>query len=180
MKTLFAPDLLLKVLLGLAPAMGCNESMPELESGDAMRAATDSAADTLAAEGPVMCSTRSVCQFTWQQGQPRAGMATIANFCTHQKWPTHPSAGVYQVCLVDPQNNVYRIMLGGSVLIDMPGWTHSAYGGVPLASTLTPAGSAFCNQLDATVPFNQCPVVPASSPLVDGGLDANADVAPGG
>ncbi len=160
----------LALLLGAGPACDDTSTSPT-------DAASDVAPDTSEAEGPVVCSTWSMCRFKSAGGQLKTQTAAVPNFCSHQKWPTHPSAGLYEICLVDPAGNGYIATIGGSVLIDMPGWTHSAYGGVVIPSTLTPAGTTLCNQALSMGWSNSCPVGDA---VPDGGSDAATDADAGG
>lgn len=173
MRTLSLDRFFLALPLVLVSIAACEDSPSE----PSVDAAVDARTDASDAEGPVMCSVTSLCRFTSKEGRLEARMASVPNFCTHQKWPNSASAGLYEVCIVDPQGVAYRMMIGGSVLIDMPGWTHSAYGGVVIPSTLAPAGTALCNQISSSFAFNQCPAPNAG--VSDGGADT-ADAATGG
>jgi hypothetical protein len=83
--------------------------------------------------GPLECSDRPACQVDPAATTGQA--ATLQRFCTREKWPTHPSAGLWPACVVDPGGRLYLLWLGGSQIVEMPGWTHDAYGGPTIDAT---------------------------------------------
>src|SRR3954447_4582747 len=81
-------------------------------------------------------------------GQP----TTLHQFCTREKWPTHPSGGLWPASLVGPAGTLYLTYIGGSQLIDMAGWTHDSYGGPTLEANARPADVARCGQAILKIP----------------------------
>ena len=158
-------------LAGLAACavLGCSDDVDLPQQTDAASDGGPSSLDvspTDGAESPVRCTARALCRVSAQGAWLSVAPVTIPHFCTRERFPSSPSAGVYPVCLVDPQGNAHLTYLGGSELLEMPGWTHDAYGGVVIPSTLSAAGEVLCARVRMSLAPNQCPAS-------DAGLDGS-------
>ncbi len=76
------------------------------------------------------------------------GYVPWQNICVYSVTEV-PSAGLYQVCVVDDHGNAGLVMIRGDRAIANRGWTHSAYGNGLFASTLTDAGMQQCSEITA-------------------------------
>jgi hypothetical protein len=101
--------------------------------------------------GPLVCADRPVCQV--DLAAATAHPQTLRDFCTREKWPSHASTGLWPACVVDPDGRLYLLWLGGSQLVDMPGWTHDAYGGPTIEASADAGDLARCRQAMNTVPL---------------------------
>jgi hypothetical protein len=110
---------------------------PRCFAGDCLRADT------------VTCGATSVCVISEDGGMPRLVPQRIESLCTGQLLPQKASAGLYQVCLVGPDGSLFLTIAGGSNSYEMDGFTHSAYGGGNIHSTLSPADEPRCTEIKA-------------------------------
>ncbi len=71
--------------------------------------------------------------------------------CLRETLPETPSSGLYPVCLVSPDGDLFAAQVGGSKVVEGSDWSHCAYGLV--ASTLSEADEVRCNKAMASSPF---------------------------
>lgn len=144
----------------LLAVVGCASSSPpenaaptpDARAEDSREAGQAGEAGGAEEPGPISCSDRPACQVavgdkvTWQP-------ATVSRFCSRERWPTHASSGLWPACLIDQAGTVYLMWLGGSELIEMPGWTHGPYGGPTIDGTTSAADGEKCKTAAAMVPM---------------------------
>ena len=84
--------------------------------------------------------------------RPRACSADVpesSELCVFDDYE-RTSAGLWPVCLVSPEANMYFSQMVGSWQVETPGWTHSAYG--LFRSTLSAENEQRCDSLKVAVP----------------------------